>query len=86
MLLKMRRFKESQQGSAIIVSLLVFMVLILLGTTILSVAAMESKVALADNQTELARQGADAGVEVARNVAMNYIGAGESIPDIADII
>lgn len=82
---KICRLIHSQQGGAMLAALMVFLVLSVLGAAIISVAGMESKMALNDARAEQARQAADSGVQIARDVLMNYLGAGKSIPAIADI-
>ncbi len=77
--------KAQQQGSAVIVALFVLMVICLMGTAVLSVAAVERKVVVSQNKVEMLRQAADAGVQVARNIIMNYLAAGQAIPAIDDI-
>ncbi len=74
-----------QQGSALIVALFVLMVICLMGAAVLSAAAVERKVVASQNRVELLRQAADGGIQVARNVIMNYMAVGQAIPDIGDI-
>lgn len=76
---------HSQQGSAMIAVLMVFLVLSVLGAAILSMAGLEAKMAINDTRTEQARQAADAGVQVARDIVMNNLIAGLSIPAIPPI-
>jgi hypothetical protein len=67
---------KRQQGSVMVMALMIFLIISVLATSIISVAAMESKMTLYDARKEQARQLADAGVQVARNVVMNYMGNG----------
>ncbi len=77
--------KGREQGSAVIVALLAFMVICLMGTALLSAAAIERKVAVSQNRVELLRQAADAGIEAGRNIIINYWAAGQALPAMEDI-
>ena len=76
---------HSQQGNAMLAVLMVFLVLSVLGAAVLSMAGLEAKMAINDTRTEQARQAADAGVQVARDIVMNNLIAGLSIPAIPQI-
>lgn len=65
----------SQRGSVMVMALLIFLIISVLATSIISVAAMESKISLHDAREEEARQLADGGIQIARNVIMNYMGS-----------
>ncbi len=82
---KIKALIVQQRGSAVIVALFVLMVICLMGTAILTAAAVERKVVVSQNRVEMLRQAADAGVQVSRNIIMNYLAAGQAIPAIDDI-
>lgn len=71
---------HSQRGSAMLAALMVFLILSVLGAAIISVAGMEAKMAVNDTRAEQARQAADAGIHVGRDMILNYMLAGESLP------
>lgn len=73
------KYINSQKGSAIVVALMILLILSVLGTAVVGVAGMEGKLAIQDVWNKQARQSADAGVQIAKDVVINYIGAGKSI-------
>lgn len=81
----MDRSIDSQKGSAILVSLMVLLAVTLLGIAVIGIAGMETKMAVNDIRTEEARQAADAGIQVARDMVMNHMIAGIDIPAIPQI-
>lgn len=83
--LAFRTVAQSQRGSAIVVVLLLFMMVMLLAGTVMEMVFIEHKAAIGNSNEELARQAADAGVAVARDVLMNYLTAGQSLPLLEDI-
>ncbi|MGI5911735.1 MAG: pilus assembly PilX N-terminal domain-containing protein [Syntrophomonadaceae bacterium] len=72
--------KESERGSAVLMSLMIFFVVSILAVAILVVAALESKISLNYVNREQALQAADAGIRVGRSIAMNYLAAGLTPP------
>lgn len=76
----------STRGSAIVMALLIFLIISVLAVSVISVAAMENKISLYDANKEQARMAADAGVEVARNVILNYLGAGKTVADAGNAL
>lgn len=76
---------DSQRGSTILIALMVLLVISILGTAIIDIAGMENKIAVNDIRTEQARQAADAGIQAARMVVMNFLMEGKEIPDIPEI-
>ena len=60
-----------------VMGLFIFLAISILATTIISVAMMENRMVIYDVNREQARQLADAGVQVARNVIMNYMANGK---------
>ncbi len=83
---KIGAVKDHQKGSALMVTLLVLMLVCLTGAAVLTAAAVERKVVVSQNRVELLRQAADGGVQVARNIIMNYMAAGQAIPAMDDIL
>lgn len=78
------RFKN-QEGSLMLTTLLVFMVVMLMGVAILRVSSIEGRLANFAIINELARQAADSGVAIARDIIINYRQAGEQIANIGEI-
>jgi len=76
---------KSQQGSALLFVLLAFMIVLVMAGTVMEIMFIESKVSMGFSDEEMARQAADAGIAVARDVIMNYLAAGKSPPALADI-
>ena len=75
----MKRFVAllvSQQGSAMVMALMIFLIISGLAAAIINVATLEDKIAFYHARKEQARQLADGGIQVARNVLMNYRGSG----------
>ncbi|KUG05043.1 hypothetical protein ASZ90_017532 [hydrocarbon metagenome] len=77
--------RGQSKGSAVIVAMFVLMVICLIGAAVLCAAMVERKVVISQNRMELLRQAADGGIQVARNIIMNYMAAGQAIPAIDDL-
>jgi len=71
----------TQEGSTIVITLFVFLIVSILGSALLNTAILNTKIALYDSRCEKARQAADAGIYVARDIIMNCLGAGKTLPD-----
>jgi hypothetical protein len=76
---------KNQEGSLMLTTLFVFMVVMLMGTTILRTAIIESRLAGFSIRNEMVRQAADAGIAIARDVIINYRQAGQPIADLEEI-
>lgn len=61
-------------------TLMVFLVISVLGLAIIEMADLEQKMAVNDDRAEQARQAAEAGVKVARNVLLNYMVVSQAVP------
>ncbi len=81
-IMKLPKRIADNQGSSMLVALMVLFILSIMATMVITAASMENRISLHDSRAEQARQAADAGVTVARDVIMNYIMAGNSPTDI----
>jgi Tfp pilus assembly protein PilX len=71
---------HSQRGSAMLAALIIFLVLSVLGAATLSVVAMEARIAANDTRAEQARQAADAGIQLGRDILLNYMSSSQTVP------
>lgn len=72
---------KSQRGSVMVMGLFIFLVISILTTMVIRIAIIENKMAIYGLYQEQARKLADAGVQVAKNVIMNYMANGRLIKE-----
>jgi len=80
--------KESkfEQGSLMLMALMVFSIITIVITTILAIAIRENYIALNYGNREQAIQAADAGIQVGRNIILNNLAMGQAPPAEQEII
>lgn len=70
------------RGSAVIMALFVLLIITVMGSAVLRMAAVEKKVTESQKYTEMLRQAADAGIQTGRNIIMNYTAARHELPEL----
>ncbi|MDD3889522.1 MAG: pilus assembly PilX N-terminal domain-containing protein [Syntrophomonadaceae bacterium] len=81
----MRAPVRPQAGNTTVMALMLFLILSIMTTMLISIASIEKMITANDAHTEQARQAADAGIQIARNIIMNYLVVGEALPLIPQI-
>ena len=76
----MRAPVRPQAGNTTVMALMLFLILSIMTTMLISIASIEKMITANDAHTEQARQAADAGIQIARNIIMNYLVVGEALP------
>lgn len=79
---RLQKILKSEQGSAMLLALMVFLVLTVIGTSIMTVAAMEHRIACFDTSMQLAQQAADSGIELARDTILQGFIDNKSLAEI----
>jgi Tfp pilus assembly protein PilX len=72
---------KPEQGSIMLTTVVVFLVLTIVGMAIISITGTELNITANDVRAEQARQAADAGVQVGREVLLNYALSSRAAPE-----
>ncbi len=77
---------QNEKGNLMLMALMVFLVVSIMGTTLLTVAGLENKMVNNDNKTKQALLAADAGLEIARDVIIEKLKAKTPTNDIKALL
>ena len=77
---------DSQQGNAMLVVMMIFLIVSILSAGLLGIARVESTLAMNDVRAEMARQAADAGVSIARDVLIYHLLLGDNLPALEPVL
>jgi Tfp pilus assembly protein PilX len=76
---------QTQSGSVMLFAVMVFLIVSIIGTAMMGIARLESRIAINDARDEEARQAADAGIAIGSNILLNCLLAGHTLPSITQV-